>query len=58
MKQNPYLYNIDLTLAQIALKKGDEFYKKGEYKKAINEYNKTIFQNYDLYYHYISPFIS
>ena len=44
VKQNPYLYNIDLTLAQIALKKGDEFYKKGEYKKAINEYNKTIFQ--------------
>ena len=43
IKQNTNLYNVDLTLAQIALKKGDHFYIKGEYKKAIIEYNKTIF---------------
>jgi hypothetical protein len=30
-------------LAQIALKKGDDFYIKGEYKNAINEYKKSIF---------------
>ena len=43
IKQNPNLYDIDLTLAQIALKKGDDFYIKGEYKNAINEYKKSIF---------------
>ena len=43
IKQNTNLYNVELILAQIALKKGDYFYNKGEYKKAINEYNKTIF---------------
>ena len=30
-------------MAQIALKKGDDFYIKGEYKNAINEYKKSIF---------------
>ena len=43
IKQNPNLYDIDLTMAQIALKKGDDFYIKGEYKNAINEYKKSIF---------------
>ena len=43
VKQNSDLYNVDLILAQIALKKGDNFYLNGEYKNAINEYNKTIF---------------
>ena len=43
IKQNTNLYNVELTLAEIALKKGDYFYNKGEYKKALSEYNKTIF---------------
>ena len=43
VKQNSNIYNIDLTLTQIALKKGDYYYIKGEYKKAISEYNKTLF---------------
>ena len=43
IKQNTNLYNVELTLSEIALKKGDYFYNKGEYKKALSEYNKTIF---------------
>ena len=43
VKQNSNLYNVDFILAQISLKKGDYYYIKGEYKKAINEYNKTLF---------------
>ena len=43
IKQNTNLYNVELSLAEIALKKGDYFYNKGEYKKALSEYNKTIF---------------
>ena len=43
VKQNSSLYNIDLILAEIALKKGDYFYINGEYKNAINEYKKTLF---------------
>ena len=43
IKQNTNLYNVELTLAEIALKKGDYFYNKGEYKKALSEYNKAIF---------------
>ena len=43
VKQNSSLFNIDLILAEIALKKGNYFYMKGEYKNAINEYKKTLF---------------
>ena len=43
IKQNSSLYQIELTLAQISQKRGDYFYLKGEYNKAINEYKKTIF---------------
>ena len=43
VKHKPDLYNIDVTLAEIAKKRGDNFYVKGEYKNALNEYKKTIF---------------
>ena len=43
IKQNSNLYNVESTLAEIQLKKGDYFYMKGDYHKAINEYKKTIF---------------
>ena len=43
VKQNANLYDVDLTLAEIALKKGDSYYIKGEYKNAINEYKNTLF---------------
>ena len=42
VKHKSNLYDVNLSLAEIALKKGDHFYTKGEYKKAINEYKKTI----------------
>ena len=44
VKHKPNLYDIDLTLAEIAKKRGDNFFIKGEYKNAINEYKKTIFK--------------
>ena len=43
VKHKSSLYDKDLTLAEVAKKKGDYFYIKGEYKNAINEYKKTIF---------------
>ena len=43
IKHKPQLYDIDPTLAEIAKKRGDYFYNKGEYKNSINEYKKTIF---------------
>ena len=42
VKHKPNLYDVNLSLAEIALKKGDHFYTKGEYKNAVNEYKKTI----------------
>ena len=44
VKHKSNIYNIDLTFAEIAKKRGDYFYQKGEYKNAVNEYKKTIFQ--------------
>ena len=44
VKHLPNIYNVDLIFAEIAKKRGDHFYEKGEYKNAINEYKKTIFQ--------------
>ena len=43
IKHKPQLYDVESTLAEIAKKRGDYFYNKGEYKNAINEYKKTIF---------------
>ena len=43
VKYKPNLYEQNLTYSEIAKKKGDYFYTKGEYRNAINEYKKTIF---------------